>query len=342
MKKVRLVWVLAGLAALATVAAIWFATGQNDLSMAKAKVDQLPEGQAILGSAWPELQSVQLGDAFLYTIEVLYNPDQISGIDRDSLDNNVNLGPFEIRSTKETEFNLDSGARVYQRRYDIQLISGQTERLYEFPTIVVRYKLKDGDGFADASVVPEPVYVASRLPSDMSSVISSLRAGSDSPLRPLERTTEDASRNRLPWISWSLGGFLIILAVADFTLRVIPQQREQEKQAKEAKMSQVLYQACRSLKQNVSSGAKPRALFHQMDHILTMILVQKVKTGWLEEPDLDLVPDEIRPSAISLFDRCQKANRAEEPKQKDVDEALGELGRILNFYFAGEIEAWTL
>jgi hypothetical protein len=341
-KKVRLIWIIGGLAALATVATIWFATGQNNLSLTEAKIDQLPEGQAILGSAWPERQSVQLGDDFLYTIEVIYNPDQISEIDRDSLDTNVNLAPFEIRSTNETEFNLDSGARVYQRQYDIQLISSQTEYLYEFPTIVVRYKLKDGNGFADASIVPEPVYVASRLPSDMSSIINSLKAGNDSPLRPMQGTTEDASRNRLPWIFWSLGGFLIIMVVADFTLRVIPQRREQERRAKEAKMSHVLYQAYRSLKQNVSSGTEPGALFHQMDHILRILLAQKEKDGWLEELNLDLVPDGIRPSVISLFDRCQKAYGAEEISPKELSEALEELGKILNYYFTVEAEAWRL
>jgi hypothetical protein len=342
MIKTRLVWILTGLAALVTVALILFLPNQDDLSVGQAKVEQLPEGQAILSNAWSELQSVQKGDAFLYIIEVLYNPDQISEIDRDSLDNNVNLAPFEIRDTKETEFNLDSGARVYQRQYEIQLINGETEYLYEFPTIVVRYKLKGVEGFAETSVVPEPVYVTSRLPSDMSSVINSLKAGNDSPLRPMEGTTEDASRNRLPWIFWSLGGFLIIMTVADFTLRVVPQRREQERQAKVAKMSQVLYQACSSLKQNVSSGAEPRAFFHQMEHILRILLAQKEKAGWLEELNLDLVPDGIRPSVISLFDRCQKAYWAEEISPKEVSEALEELGKILNYYFAGEAEAWRI
>ena len=342
MKKVRLVWILGGLAALATVAAIWFATGQNGLSMPKAKLDQLPEGRSILGSAWPELQSAQLGDDFLYTIEVLYDPYQISEIDRGSLDTNVNLSPFEIRSTKEAEFNLNSSARVYRRQYYIQLLSGQTEFLYEFPTIVVRYKLKDGDGFADASIVPEPVYVTSRLPNDMGSVINSLMSGDDSSIGPMEGTTNDASRNRLPWIFWSLGGFLIILAVADFKLRVIPQRREQENRAKEARMSQILYQACRSLKHNTSSGVESRALLHQMDHILRILLAQKEKTGWLGELNLDLVPDEIRPSVISLFENCQSAYGAIEIPPAEVSKALEELDKILNYYFAGEVEVWRL
>jgi len=338
--KTRLVWILTILAALVTVAVILFMTSQNDLSVGKARVEQLPEGQAILGNAWPELQSVQKGDAFLYTIEVLYNPDQISEVDRDSLDDNVNLDPFEIREVKETEFNLDSGMRVYQRHYEIQLISGEVEFLYEFPTVVVRYRLKDNEGFADTSVTPEPVYVASRVPDDVSGIIDDLELGYEAPLRPLAGEIEDADKNRLPWIFWSVGSLLAALAVADLTLRVIPQWKEQQKQARRAKMGEILCQAYRSLNENVAMGVKPDSLLHQIGHILRIVLAQKEKVGWLEEPNLDQVSDDIKPSVISLFQKCQGAYGTEEIKQEEVDEALKELEEILSFYFAGEMEIW--
>lgn len=337
--KTRLVWILTILAALVTVAVILFITSQNELSEGKAKVEQLPAGQAVLGNAWPELQSVQKGDAFLYIIEVLYNPDQISEIDRESLDDNVDLSPFEIKSTRETEFNLDSGARVYQRRYEIQLISGETEYLYEFPTIVVRYQLKNNEGFADTSVTPEPIYVASRLPDDISGIISDLELGND-PLKALKGEVEDAGQNRLPWIFWSLGGLLAILAVADLTLRVIPQWKEQKRQEIKKRMGDILCQAYRSLKENVAMGIRPQSAFHQMGHILRVVLAQKEKAAWLEEPNLDPVSEEIKPSVISLFEKCQKAYGTEDIKQKEVEEALRQLEEILEFYFTGEMEVW--
>jgi hypothetical protein len=340
MIKTRLVWILTVLVALVAVAVILFLTSQNELSLRRARVEQLPEGQAILGNARPELQSVQKGDAFLYMIEVLYDLDQISEIDRDSLDDNVNLDPFEVRNTKETEFNLGSGMRVYQRQYEIQLIGGETEQLYEFPTIVIRYELKGADGFADTSVTPEPVYVASRIPDDVSGIIEDLELGGDAPLKPLAGEIEDADKNRLPWIFWSIGGLMAALAVADLTFRVIPRWREQEKQARKTKMSEILCQAYRSLKENIEAGAKPDSLLHQMDHILRLVLTQKGNSGWLEEPDLDIVPEGIKPSVISLFGRYQKVYEAEDIEQKEVDEALKELENILNFYFAGEIEVW--
>jgi len=339
MKKTRLVWILTGLVVLVTVVLILFLPNPHDLLVGKAKVEQLPEGQDILGNAWTEIQSVQKGDAFLYIVEVLYNPSQVSGVDRDSLDTAVNLEPFEVRNIEEKEFNLDSGARVYQRQYEIQLMNGETEHLYEFPTIVVLYELRYADGFAETSVMPEPIYVSTRLQEGMYEMISALGQGYD-PLRPLEGKIEDVSQNRLPWILWILGGFLVALTVVDLRLRVIPQWKEQEREVKKTKMSEALRQAYRSLDEKAAIGAEPKGLLYQMDYILKIVLVQRENAGWLEEPNLDLVSDEIKASVISLFEKCQNAYGIEEIKQKDVDEALKELKKILSFYFEGEMEEW--
>ncbi len=335
MIKTRLVWILTGLAALVTVALILFLPSPQDLAVGRAKMEELPKGQAILAETRAERFGVQKGDAFLYLVEVLYDPDQVSEIDRASLDKNVNLEPFEIRDIKETEFDLDSRTRVYQREYELQLISGEVEHLYEFPTVVVRYSLKDVEGFADKAVVPEPIYVAPRLPAD----ISDLELGYG-PLRPLKGEIEDVSQNRLPWLLWALGGCVAALAVADLSLRVIPQRKEKAKQARRVG-NEVLYQAYRSLHLNVAMAVEPNRLLHQMDHILRLVLAQKEKTDWLEEPNLDLLSSGIREPAVSLFEKCQKAYGTEVVEQKEVvEEALGQLEEILKFYFAEEVEAW--
>lgn len=335
MIKTRLVWILTGLAALVTVALILFLPSPQDLAVGRAKMEELPKGQAILAETRAERFGVQKGDAFLYLMEVLYDPDQVSEIDRASLDRNVNLEPFEVRDIKETEFDLDSRTRVYQREYELQLISGEVEHLYEFPTVVVRYSLKDVEGFADKAVVPEPIYVAPRLPAD----ISDLELGYG-PLRPLKGEIEDVSQNRLPWLLWALGGCVAALAVADLSLRVIPQRKEKAKQARRVG-NEVLYQAYRSLHLNVAMAVEPNRLLHQMDHILRLVLAQKEKTDWLEEPNLDLLSSGIREPAVSLFEKCQKAYGTEVVEQKEVvEEALGQLEEILKFYFAEEVEAW--
>jgi hypothetical protein len=341
MKKIRLVWILAGVVAVALILLIAFWPNAEDLSVGKAKVEQLPEGQVILCNAWPEAKSVQKGDAFMYTIQVLYDTSEISGVDRDSLDSAVNLEPFEVRNTYETEFNVASGARVYQRQYEIQLITGEATKTYEFPSVVIRYKLKGSEGYAETNVVPESVYVAPRIPaSDVNSIAAEIKAG-NSLFRPLDGTVEDANQNRLPWILVVLGCVLAAVMAADVTLRVIPQWREKARQAKMTEMSEILHQAYRSLLNNVAAGASPKAILHQIDHIVRLVLAPKEKIGWLEEPAIDTVPEEIRPSVVSLFEKSQRAESAD-VKQAEVEEALKQLEDVFGFYYAGEAEAWKV
>jgi hypothetical protein len=128
--------------------------------------------------------------------------------------------------------------------------------------------------------------------------------------------------------------------MVDLTWRVIPQWKEKGKQARKMETGDVLYQAYSSLHANVAMGAKPKSLLHQMDHILRVVLAQEEKVGWLEEPNLALVASGVKPLVISLFEKCQKAYGTEDIKQKEVEEALRQLGEILEFYFAEEVEAW--
>jgi len=331
--KTRIILILAALAGLCTVASVFFLFSpfflwSHDLAL---KEEGLPEDKAILVKTKVEGFGVHKGDAFSYLVEVWYNPAQVSEVDRASLDKGVNLNPFEIRDIKETEFDLDSRTRVYRREYEIQLINGKVDYLYEFPTIVARYRVKDSPGLSEKSVVPEPIFIASRLPADVSNL----------ELRPLKGKVEDESRKYLPWILWTLGGFLAALGVADLAWRVIPQWKALAKQRRGIKSGDVLVQAYRSLHKNVAAGTEPKRLLHQMDHILRMILARKEKAGWLEEPNLDLVSSGIRPSVISLFEKLERNHAIEAVEQKEAEEALRQVEEILGFYFgAKEVETW--
>ena len=337
--KTRLVWILTGLGALVAVALMLLVPNPHDLAVGKVKYETLPKDQAILVKTRAERFGVQKGDVFLYLVEVLYDPAQVSHIDRGSLDKNVNLEPFEIRGIEETEFDLDPRTREYRRQYELQLISGEVAHLYEFPTLVVRYSLKDVEGFADEAVVPEPIYVASRLPGNVSNLVDNLELGYG-PLRPLRGEIEDVSQNRLPWILWVLGGCLAAVTVADLGWRVIRQRKEKLKPTIEIDKGDVLYQAYRSLHGNVAAGAEAKALLHQMDHTLRILLARKENADWLEELDFDEVSPGVRAPVVSLFEKCQKAYRPEVVEQTEVEEALTQLEEILEFYLAEEVEAW--
>jgi len=335
--KTRIILILAVLAVLVAVAAAAFLLshsfpGPSDLAV-KVFEKGLPKGEAIAVKTRAGRFGVQKGDAFPYLLEVWYNPAQVLAIDRASLDKGVNLEPFEIRDTKETEFDLNPGTRVYRREYELQLIAGQVEHLYKFPSLVVRYSLKGSEGLLDKTVVPEPVYVAPRLPADVTNL--DLGAGPGyGPLRPVKGEIEDVGQTRLPWILYALGGFLAALGVANLGWRVIPQWKEMAKQTRKV---DVLSEAYRSLCENVAMAAEPRRLLHQMDHILRVILAREEKSDWLEEPNLDLLSSGIREPVISLFAKCQKAYEPEVIEQKEMEQALKELEEILGNYF-GERE----
>jgi hypothetical protein len=181
--RTRIIWILATLGAICTVALTAFLLNpsflpSDDLVL---KEEGLLEGEAILVRTGVEGFGVQKGDAFLYSVEVWYNPDLVSGIDRASVDKGLNLQPFEIREIRESESDFDSGTRVYRREYELQLIQGEVDALYEFPSLVVRYRPKDSEGLFEKTVIPEAIFVASRLPSDVEGL----------ELRPLKGKVED-------------------------------------------------------------------------------------------------------------------------------------------------------
>lgn len=332
--KTRVILILAVLTVLAAAASAAFLLSPFFLSphnFVFQKNKGLPEETAILVKTKVEDFGVHKGDTLPYFVEIWYNSDQVSEIDKTSLDKSVNLKPFEVRDTKEREFNLDGRTRVYQKEYEIQLIDGKVDHVYKFPTIVVRYRLKDSQGLLEKTVSPEPIFVAPRLPPDIKGV----------ELRPIKGKIQDVNQKHLPWILWALGGFLALLGVTDLAWRAIPQWKEMAKQSRTAEGADVLSKAYRALYENIAKGIEPKPLLHQMDHILRIVLARKEKADWLDEPNLDRVSSGMRQSMISFLDKCQKAYRPEVIEQKDLEEALRQIEEILSFYFGKrEVEAW--
>ena len=340
MFKTKYFWTLTSITILIIVALIFLLPGSNTTSSGKAKLEPLSEGEYISVNTWPEHQSVQLGDLFRYNLEVLYNPNEVSGIDSVSLDQNINFDPFEIVSTKDTEYDPSSGIRLYQKIYELQLIDGETEFLYEFPTIVVRYKLHGIDGYAETSVIPNSVFVVSRLPVNMDAVITSLELG-DEVSMPLAGQIEDTGYNLPKWICWIIGIFLFVLIVTDIIIRIIPAWKEKEKQTKMIEENSFIYQAYHSLNKNIESGDDPETIFHQMELTLRTVLSDKEMANWLEEPNFQMIPNTIRPKVIDLFNKCQEIYRTNKMNKNDIDEAWNKLKDILKFYYSKEIEAWN-
>jgi hypothetical protein len=330
--KTRIIWILAALAGICAVVLTAFLLNPSFLRSDDLPLEGegLPEGEAILVETGAEGLGIQKGDAFPYFVEVRYSPDLVSGIDRASLDRGLNLQPFEIRDMRESESDLDSRTRVYRRTYELQLIQGEVDTLYEFPSLVVRYTTKDSEGMFEKTVVPEAIFVAPRLPPDVEGL----------ELRPLKGKVEDESQKRLAWILWTLGACLLALGAADLVWRAIPQWKALTKQRRKLESGDVLVQAYRSLCGNVATGSEPNRLLHQMDRILRVVLARNEKIDWLEEPDLDSVAPDIRPAVTSLFEKLGK-NHAMVVERRETEETLRLLEEILHFYFGEvEVEAW--
>jgi hypothetical protein len=332
--KTRSIWILAALALVIIVAAAALIVSLYVVpyDLAFEKDEGLPEGKSVLIRTNVEGFGIHKGDAIKYFVDVLYDPDQVAEIDKTSIDSSLSFKPLEIRDTKETEFDFDDRTRIYRREYEIQLIDGQVDTLYEFPSIVVRYKHGDTGKFYETSLLPEPIYVSARLPSDVSSL----------ELRPTKGSVAAASQKSLPWILWALGGLLTVLGAGDLAWRVSPQMREKTKQRRKAEGVDVLSQACQSLHMNVAVSVEPKLLLHQMEHILRIVLARKEGLDWLEEINFDVVSSEIRPCVLSLFENCQKAHLPATPEQEDVEQTLKQLEEILNFYFGKRAaEIWN-
>jgi len=292
----------------------------------------LPYGEAIMIETTTGDRAVHQGDTFPYLVEVLYDPDQVAEIDKANLGKSVHLEPFEIRGMKEREFTLpDSGTRVYQRKYELQLLEGKTDTVYKFPTLTVRYRLQDDSGFLNKPITPKTVFIASRLPANTGSL----------ELRPLKGKIQVLSQEYLTWILWVLGGLLAILGIVDLVWRVLPQWKGMRKEARTAEGIDTLSAAYRALHRNIAGGIEAKTLLHQMDHMLRIVLAHKNQIDWLDGADLEEVPSGIRPTVISLFERCQKAYQTTAAEPIDQKEALAQLEEILNFYFnRREVEAW--
>jgi hypothetical protein len=262
---------------------------------------------------------------------VQYDPSQVLEIDRSSLDKSIDFKPFEIRDSREADYVVNERTRAYRKEYELQFIEGKLDQAYTFPSLVVRYKLKDSGGYADKAVDLGPVYAASRLPEDVEQL----------ELRMLTEKLEDPSRRYVPWVLWSVGGLLILAGAVNLAWRTIPQWRQAAAGArKRTEQDDVIAQAYRSLLNNAERDAEPRQVFQQTDRLLRLVLARKENISWLDEPDLNGISPQIKETVLSLFEATQQMNNGAVSKD-GIQPTLDQLQSVLGYYYgAGEIKAW--
>lgn len=341
MKKRVMIWLVTIVAMLVVIAVILLLPGQNELQLGKAKVDDLPAGQAIAIDTKAENFGILKGDLFYYYVDVIYNPQLVSEIDKDNLLVVINMEPFEVRNFQTVDFKLDADTRVFRIQYQLQLIDGETDYVYEFPSIVVRYKPVDSDGYMEYPSQAEPVYIVSRLPDDIQNIFKLIGGDIDlgySMLRPVSGEVISTRESRLPWIFITIGVFSAAGALSDYALRIVP-QRKKEKEKDAIERNTVISGAYASLNNNIKEAASYDDILHQADHIVRLVLFQKEKLDWLQDLSVESLPDEIRETVVSFFESTQKMPE-EACTQKHLDESLRYMDKILRFYYPEEVDGW--
>jgi hypothetical protein len=304
------------------------------LSMQQVTFEQdpgLPEGKDISIRTHVDGFGIHKGDAFPYTVEVQYNTELVSELDKTSLDKSINFKPFEVTNLSEREFEIQPWTRALVREYRLQLVDGKVDNLFTFPSILVRYKSKESGAFQEKSITPDPVFISARLPADASEINP----------KPIQGRLQDTSRNNLPLILGALGVFLALLGLGDLAWRTVPQWREARRQRRRAEGVDVLSEAYRALHAGVAQGAEPKQLLHQMHHMLRILLARKENVAWTDEPNLQQVAPGIRDQVTALYDLVTGADGNEEQAQRQSQAALTRLENVLRFYCGdGEVRAW--
>lgn len=295
---------------------------ENELSLPDGKILQARTQAINLG--------IQKGDLFSYVLEVWYDKEKVSEIDKVNLDLSVNLNPFEIRDIKEQELLLNDDIKLFRREYTLQLITGKTGQIYEFPEITIRYKPKSADGLLTTTFSPESVFISSRLTTE----VRELEFGYG-PLRPIAPEIIEINRS-LPWVFFSIGGLLAVVAVFELTQQATPRSNNTNKVRRSPLHEGVVFESYQALIENKAIPVEPRNLLHQMNKILRVVLAQKEKVDWLSELDYEKIPSEIRATSILLLKNCQKAIHSKEGEPLDVEDCLRLLDEVLEFYFGQE------
>jgi flagellar basal body-associated protein FliL len=337
MKKKWLVLGFAILAIIIAVISILFLNFRQDVDAANTRISEWTDGQVILLNAWPESSSVQMGDAFTYIVEVIYDSAEVSGIDEDALAQSIDFSPFTVRDVSVIEYEDDSGLHVYQRQYTLQLLEAGTNSYYEFSTIVVRYQLVSMDGYVEASVIPETLFVAPRIQNAV--VLQSLLSGNDISINQTLGEIDNSSGEYYLWIIWILSGLLFVVGIVDLTWRVLPEWKA-EKELRKNRTNDSVKLAYDSLTNNITNNADPEAVCYQMDLLVRVILAEKEGIDWLSEPDVENLSPEIIESVKNVFETCVAAYDTDNITNDRVGNALKNVEAILYYYYADERAWW--
>lgn len=239
-----------------------------------------------------ETFGVHLGDAFLYRIAIIYNP-RIVKLEKISLDQSVDFNPFIVRKFQEKEQVWMSPLKRYIREYELQLLSGQVNKLYTFPTIIVAYQnLTSGENMVK-KVVPMPVYVSARLPEDVRGLTT----------KPLKGELINITLWRMPLLLLGLGGFFGITGL------VLLWRRKRQAALGIANEWLATLKILDLLEQ-LAPKSNPGTVYYQLHQLLTILLIDRFEMN-LMEPSFEGVPVQHRTKLTEILTELKRTYRSE-------------------------------
>lgn len=274
---------------------------------------------------WPEGDAFHLGDSFSYFIEVKYNTQTVEEIDKTSIDRNLVLEPFTIVSQSEKEFKINSHTKVFRREYKIQAVSVELDKIYFFPTVPLRYKLKNS-GYFDRDVVLKPIPMGSRFPKDVKGI----------GLKPIDGTIMNKSRQYFPILVIGLGIFCGAWGMVEIFRKITRRRKEAGDLRKKLEGIEDIFQAYQDL---AARKDQPKAVLHQAHQILRTLLSRKEGIDW-PDPKFDNLPPAVKCKISRILHLAQKAYGKEELEPQELAEALQALGKIFDFYVGKGEEQW--
>lgn len=270
----------------------------------------LGEQELISVRAWPQGSAFHLGDSISYFVEIKYNPKKVQEIDKSSIDKTLALAPFVIRDAKAREFTTDSYTKVYLKEYRIQLVRGETSKLYSFPEASVGYRINTN--WFEKKITPDPVPMGSRFPSDVTGI----------GLKPIKKG--EVANETSGYFTWVLvaGGILCgVWGLSEIFKKARNRKKELKNREKGLEGIEDIFKAYEGL---LLKKEEPKTTLHQVYQILRELLFRKKSAS------------EIQDLTLSLAALCQKAYDRGPLGPKELDEALGMLGKIFDFYIKKE------
>lgn len=244
---------------------------------------------------------VHLGDEFSYKITVFYHQANINSIDKAGFAD-VAFSPFELKTFGEKEFMIDPYTKAYQREYIVQAIDGNTNTLYDFGNLTLKYQKFGSQDWLERTAVLKPVFLSARIPETYDPRLSLIP--------PAGRIIDF-------WETVPIYSLLIVFTIgfgAAGGFMIFWRLRPRKKVVVGIAWQEKVEATLGALKQKISQGQDLRDSGQRLYNILMLVFA---RLGFSPE-NPDSFPEEIRARAKTALENLERSFSEEGPSQEEL------------------------